>query len=98
MTESNRKRIERRRLGSFPAGLWSEWRRLKLPVEDEEIVVAVSGGADSTAMLLALHELTSANKLATRLLVAHLDHGLRQTGRRDARMVSALAGKLGLKV
>jgi tRNA(Ile)-lysidine synthase len=59
--------------------------------------VAVSGGADSTALLLALHELASAGKLPLTLLVAHLDHGLRKSSRRDAQAVSRLAEKLGAR-
>ncbi|HZE71368.1 MAG TPA: tRNA lysidine(34) synthetase TilS [Pyrinomonadaceae bacterium] len=98
MTAPATKRLERRRIGTFAARLWSEWRRLKLPVDGDDIVIAVSGGADSTALLLAMHELTSAQKLTTNLLVAHLDHRLRQTGRRDAQAVSTLAGKLGIRV
>ena len=72
-----------------------EWRRLKLPMTDETVVVGVSGGADSTALLLALHELKSASKLSVRICVAHLDHKLRKTSAQDARWVSALAAKLG---
>ena len=58
-------------------------------------MVGVSGGADSTALLLALHELRSASKLSARICVAHLDHKLRPTSAQDARWVSALAAKLG---
>ena len=61
----------------------------------ETIVVAVSGGADSTALLLALHELKAASKLAVDICVAHLDHKLRKTSGTDARWVADLAAKLG---
>ncbi|MBV8083914.1 MAG: tRNA lysidine(34) synthetase TilS, partial [Chloroflexi bacterium] len=54
-------------------------------------VVAVSGGADSVALLLALHE------LAAPLVVAHLDHGLRVESAADASFVQALADRVGLE-
>lgn len=75
--------------------LLSEWRKLKLPFSDETVVVAVSGGADSTALLLALHELRSAHKLSVRICVAHLDHRLRPSSANDAKWVATLAEKLG---
>jgi tRNA(Ile)-lysidine synthase len=53
-------------------------------------VVAVSGGADSTALLLALHQ------LGCRLHVAHLDHGLRPESSADAEFVRELSERLGL--
>ena len=83
------------RLNQFPRMLLAEWRKLKLPIHDETVVVAVSGGADSTALLLALHELRSAHKLFVRLCVAHLDHKLRPSSSKDAKWVSELAEKLG---
>src|SRR5205809_1151806 len=43
--------------------------------EGEHVLVAVSGGADSTALLLCLHEL--APVLGIRLSAAHLNHCLR---------------------
>jgi tRNA(Ile)-lysidine synthase len=82
------------RLNQFPRLLLIEWRKLRLPVSDETIVVGVSGGADSTALLLALHELKSASKLFVDICVAHLDHKLRTTSGQDARWVSAFAAKL----
>jgi len=75
--------------------LLAEWRKLKLPTVDETVIVAVSGGADSTALLLALHELRSANKLFVKLCVAHLDHKLRPSSAKDAKWVAELAEKLG---
>ena len=83
------------RINQFSRLLLVEWRKLKLPATDETIVVGVSGGADSTALLLALHELRSASKLSVKICVAHLDHKLRKTSAQDARWVSALAAKLG---
>ena len=43
--------------------------------DGRRILVAVSGGADSTALLLALHRLSS--ELGLELVAAHLHHGLR---------------------
>jgi tRNA(Ile)-lysidine synthase len=76
-----------------------EWKRLGLPAGDERVVVAVSGGADSTALLLALDELLKTVRLGLQLRVAHLDHGLRgEAGEEDARWVLALAKELGVEV
>ncbi len=61
----------------FVRSLITEWRRLKLPVSDETIVVAVSGGADSLGLLLALHDLRTRKKLDLRIVTAHFNHKLR---------------------
>lgn len=83
------------KLSRFARRLLLEWQRLDAPSEDARVVVAVSGGADSTALLLALDELTKAKRLALKLTVAHLNHGLRDAaGRADARWVAALARQL----
>jgi len=86
------------RLNQFARLLMTNWRRLKLPSTDEKIVVAVSGGADSTALFLALDELISANKLRVELLVAHLDHHLRKSSTKDSQWVKNLAKSLGYDV
>lgn len=83
-------------INSFSRRLLREWRDLKLPVSDSTIVVGVSGGADSVALLLALEELIRAKKLNLQLVVAHLDHGLRETSKQDARWVKTLASQLDL--
>lgn len=59
------------------------------------MIVAVSGGADSTALLLGLDELVKSGKLSISIVVAHLDHGLRAASRDDAAWVVALAKQLG---
>lgn len=58
------------------------------------IVVAVSGGADSVALLDALHRYAPERGLA--LHVGHLDHGLRPTSEEEAAAVGRLAAALGL--
>lgn len=82
-------------LSQFARSLLIDWRKLKLPMAEETVVVGVSGGADSVALLLALAELKSASKLSVKICVAHLDHKLRPTSARDARWVADLAAKLG---
>jgi tRNA(Ile)-lysidine synthase len=80
------------RPGAFARSLLAEWRRLGLPREGARAVVAASGGADSTALLLALDDLRRRGLLSLELKVAHLDHGLRgEVGERDARWVEELA-------
>lgn len=82
----------------FAHRLLAEWKRIGLPVSDERVVVAVSGGADSTALLLSLEELLKAQRLSLSLVVAHLNHGLREAaGRDDALWVASLAGELGFE-
>jgi len=85
-------------LSRFARRLSQAWRRLALPF-DARVVVAVSGGADSTALLLAFDELNRAGRMPLTLKVAHLDHGLRgEAGAGDARFVAELAGTLGYEV
>jgi tRNA(Ile)-lysidine synthase len=58
------------------------------------MLIGVSGGRDSVALLHLL-----AGFGFTKLVVCHLDHGLRgRTGAADARFVERLAGQLGLTV
>jgi tRNA(Ile)-lysidine synthase len=60
------------------------------------VVVALSGGPDSTALLLGLAALAAGPGPGARLLAAHLDHGLRPGSRGDAAFARALARSLGV--
>src|SRR5258706_7445388 len=63
----------------------------------ERVLVAVSGGPDSTALLSILVELSREMRLD--LHVAHLDHGWRgRQSRRDAEFVRRMALCFGLPV
>jgi tRNA(Ile)-lysidine synthase len=64
-------------VNKFVRGLITEWRRLELPVTDATVVVAVSGGADSVSLLLAIYELQQVKKLDLRVVAAHFNHKLR---------------------
>jgi tRNA(Ile)-lysidine synthase len=83
------------RLSVFARRLLAAWRTLQLPSADAPIIVAVSGGADSTGLLLAIDELIVAGHLNLEMVVAHLDHGLRPEAKDDAKWVANLAGELG---
>jgi tRNA(Ile)-lysidine synthase len=67
---------------------------LSLPAElppDERILVACSGGSDSVALALALHE------AGRRIVLAHVQHHLRgRAAEADARFVSRLASRLAV--
>jgi len=61
----------------------------------DRVVVAVSGGVDSTVLLYILMGVKGEYHLD--LIVAHLNHSMRgEASRRDARFVEALAKRLGL--
>ena len=82
-------------MNKFVRSLLTEWRRLELPFKNETIVVAVSGGADSTSLVLALSELKQRKKLDLNFVIAHFNHNLRgRESENDSQFVKALAAKL----
>ena len=66
--------------------------------DDGALVLAVSGGADSMALLHGAAELVRAGRRAWRLMVAHLDHALRDDSGDDASFMTDAARRLGLPV
>ncbi|MBI5177969.1 MAG: tRNA lysidine(34) synthetase TilS [Nitrospinae bacterium] len=70
-------------------------RRHAMLSPGERVCVAVSGGPDSTALLLLLHDLK--DELGVTLSVCHVNHRLRgYASDEDERFVKELAGRLSL--
>ena len=70
-------------------------RRMGLSGNDSILVLGVSGGSDSSALLYSLHRLQESHRL--RLHVAHLNHNFRgDEADEDARFVESLANELNL--
>jgi tRNA(Ile)-lysidine synthase len=65
-----------------------------LGLRGQRLLLAVSGGADSVAMLLAFERI--APLLRLELVVATVDHGLRRGSVADCRYVARLAGRHGI--
>src|SRR5438477_11448210 len=79
----------------FAAKIAKYIRKHKLIVPGERIGVAVSGGADSVAMLRALLEL--GGELGCVLAVVHFNHKIRPEAEEDAAFVEELAKQHGLE-
>jgi tRNA(Ile)-lysidine synthase len=71
-------------------------RRHAMLAGGETVLVGVSGGADSVALLTTLIALAPAWRLHLRVL--HVDHGLRHDSARDAEFVRRLGARLGVPV
>lgn len=71
-------------------------RRYKLIKEGDRIVMGVSGGPDSVALLYLLDSLKKEYKL--KLYIAHLDHMLRKESQLDMIFVENLAKKLKIPI
>jgi tRNA(Ile)-lysidine synthase len=71
-------------------------RRHAMLAGGDRVLIGVSGGADSVALLLALVEL--APSMALDLHVLHVDHQLRPGSPADAAFVEALSRRLGVPV
>lgn len=72
--------------------LWDQWRL----VEVAPVLVAVSGGGDSVALATGLVEVARGlgRRHDARVVMAHLDHGLRPESEEEARTVTELASRL----
>lgn len=76
-------------------------RRVRQTIQDHHmferghtLLVAVSGGPDSVALLHVLHQLRE--PFAIQLIIAHLNHRMRRGASQDARFVKAAAQGLGI--
>ena len=71
-------------------------KKYQLVFKNDRLLVGVSGGPDSTALLYILHSLAGELKLS--LCIAHLDHCLRKDSVGDRKFVQGLAKKLELPI
>jgi tRNA(Ile)-lysidine synthase len=61
------------------------------------LVLAVSGGPDSTALMVLAARWRAALRRGPELIAVTVDHGLRPESAREARAVKRLAGQLGIR-
>jgi len=80
----------------LPTRFARAWAALECPPTGRRVLVAVSGGPDSMALLHLLHETRAAHRLE--LIVAHADHGIHPDSAAVAHRVVEAAGALGLPV
>jgi tRNA(Ile)-lysidine synthase len=73
------------------------WKTVGLTYGRNEVLrLAVSGGADSLAMLVGLVRLRDTGLLNAALEVVTVDHGLRPDSAKEAAMVADVSGRLGV--
>ena len=76
----------------------ADLNRLFAPVATQPaLALAVSGGADSLALLLLIHRWVQALPQAPKVVVYTLDHGLRAEAAQEVAMVLRVAADLGIK-
>ena len=85
------------RLGKLPFGVFKIINKYHLIKSNNSVVVGVSGGPDSVALLNILHSINSAKNLQFRFYVAHLNHQLRgKSSEEDAQFAENLSKELSL--
>lgn len=77
-----------RPLHPFVAGVLATCRRRKLLGPSDRVLVALSGGPDSTALVAALAALREAGEVE-RVTAVHVDHGLRAGSAEDGEFAAA---------
>ena len=90
-------------IGSVPVPIYMVLDKVKKTInryrlidKGDKVIVGVSGGPDSVALLYLLNSLKKDLKI--NLHVAHLDHMLRKDSYKDREFVERLAGKLKIPV
>lgn len=80
-------RVKRRLLDAWPADAW----------RDTRVVLGLSGGPDSVALLRLLNEIKREVGGAGRIIAAHFDHRWRLDSSEDARFAEDLAAQFGIE-
>jgi len=70
-------------------------RELGVDLEGKRLLVGISGGVDSTALLMVLHYLSK--RSGFEIVAVHLDHKLRPESGEDAVWVASLCERIGVK-
>jgi len=79
---------------AFESGLRADWARRGWDPAGLSLLVCVSGGADSIALLNVCHRL--APRLRFRVSAVHIDHRLRDESAADAEFVARACSRLGI--
>ena len=82
-------------MSQFSSLVLDTCRRRALLGSSDRVLVALSGGADSTALLAALEELRQAGELKE-VVALNVDHGLRAGSERDADACARVCARLGV--
>lgn len=78
-------------------GILKTIKKYNLIENGDKLVVAVSGGPDSITLLDCLNELKLSNKINFEMVVAHINHGLRENAKIDEEYVINYCNKIGVK-
>ena len=65
--------------------------------ENDKIVLGVSGGPDSVFLLHVLNKIKEEKLITFDIIIAHINHGIREEAIHDQKFVETLAEKLGYK-
>jgi tRNA(Ile)-lysidine synthase len=85
--------VRKNRLHPYPASVLATAHHRKLFGPEDRVLVALSAGPDSTALLAALVALRDAGEL-TEVYAVHVDHGLRAGAEEDAACAAAACARL----
>ena len=69
----------------------------KLIENEDKIVLAVSGGPDSLAMLHVLNEIKKEEKIKFEIIVAHVNHMIRKEAKADEEFVKNTCNQMGVE-
>src|SRR5437660_326547 len=85
------------RLEPLEKHIYQRLKTLRSQLENQTLLVAVSGGVDSVVLLHVLHGLKG--RLKIKIHVAHVNHGVRgKDADNDSKFVVSLAKKLGFRI